>query len=575
MKQEIFDTRQRAIELLNKSISIWRQSDHADMLEGVEHDPVFSLLITALAYQANETDSDIERLKQDVLEEYARLLTPYEAGHAIPATTVIEAIPQNHVSEISLTEKSSFYLEGTAFQFMPLLRSRVINATVNSIVRLDGRRWKLTLKFQEPVTNLSGLTFAIKNARFQNVKVTINGKLLPIVMPWQYADMPLQPCFSVDALLYNHTQLYNAAMTGLDLLAKQETAVFCVKQHEPKQFIPVETETIDMIFDFSGISDDFMFDKNHFSLNAVILVNAQLNTCTLTTATPIVRVAGFSEASQEGSPVRQLMHLLPPAKEQLFGKTPVEVRRVASDRFNQGALLHLVNSLVNKFHSDYYAFLNLKNENTQAVINNIQDALQRISNAVNEGNLRNIPGIYLMLNHKVMASTPGISLDVDYLTTDGAVVNKHLMADSNFVAPAGFEGSLIKQITQPAIGFDEVNNPENVQDTIRYYLVTNDRIVTPADMKIFCYTELMNRYSIVPEMVSSITVNHAQQEERIECGYAFFVNIELVENPFVKRSFSDKIPQAEMLLERMMQVRSANIYPIFVNIRMKSETKQE
>ena len=82
MKQEIFDTRQRAIELLEKSISIWRNSDHADKLEGVERDPVFSLLITALAYQANETDSDIERLKQDVLDEYARLLTPYEVGHA-------------------------------------------------------------------------------------------------------------------------------------------------------------------------------------------------------------------------------------------------------------------------------------------------------------------------------------------------------------------------------------------------------------------------------------------------------------------------------------------------------------
>ena len=133
MKQEIFDTRQRAIELLNKSISIWRQSDHADKLEGVEHDPVFSLLITALAYQANETDSDIERLKQDVLEEYARLLTPYEAGHAIPATTVIEAIPQSHVSEVSLTEKSSFFLPVSTAKIRTmlstLLRSRLLLRT--------------------------------------------------------------------------------------------------------------------------------------------------------------------------------------------------------------------------------------------------------------------------------------------------------------------------------------------------------------------------------------------------------------------------------------------------------------
>ena len=105
-------------------------------------------------------------------------------------------------------------------------------------------------------------------------------------------------------------------------------------------------------------------------------------------------------------------------------------------------------------------------------------------------------------------------------------------------------------------------------------MVTNDRIVTPADMKIFCYKELMSRYSIVPKMVSNISVSYAQQQDRVACGYAFYVNIELEENPFVERSFSNKIPQAEMLLERMMAVRSANIYPIFVTISMK-EVKNE
>jgi len=573
MKQEIFDTRQRAIELLNKSISIWRNSDHADKLEGVERDPVFSLLITALAYQANETDSDIERLKQDVLDEYARLLTPYEVGHAIPATAMVEVTPQNRVSEIELTEKSTFFLEGVGYQFMPLLQSRVINATVNSIVRLDGRRWKLTLKFHEPITDLSGLTFAIKNAQFQDIKVSINGQLLPLVKPWQPADMPLQPCFTIDALLYNHAQLYRSSIIGLDLLARQNTAIFYVKKHDPKQFIHVESESIDLTFDFSGISDDFVFDKNHFSLNAVILVNTQLNTCTLTSALPFMRVIGFNESAQANSKTRQLMHLIPPAEEQLFGKTPVEVRRIAADRFNQGTLLKLVNSLINKFNSDYYAFQSLKDTNTQAIINSLQEALTQLSNAAHDDE-HNIQGVYLMLKREAIQSSPSISLDIDYLTTDGAVVNEHLQADSKFIVPAGLEGTEIKQIAYPNFGYDEVKDAESIQSLVRYYMVTNDRIVTPADMKIFCYKELMSRYSIVPKMVSNISVNHAQQQDRVACGYAFYVNIELEDNPFVKRSFSDKIPQAETLLERMMAVRSANIYPIFVNISMK-EVKNE
>ena len=92
MKQTAFDTRQRANELLQEAAAIWRQSAHSNQLEGIERDPIFSLLMTALAYQANEIDSDIERIKQDVLEEYIKLMTPYEAGRPIPATAVVEAV---------------------------------------------------------------------------------------------------------------------------------------------------------------------------------------------------------------------------------------------------------------------------------------------------------------------------------------------------------------------------------------------------------------------------------------------------------------------------------------------------
>jgi hypothetical protein len=104
-------------------------------------------------------------------------------------------------------------------------------------------------------------------------------------------------------------------------------------------------------------------------------------------------------------------------------------------------------------------------------------------------------------------------------------------------------------------------------------MVTNDRIVTPADMKIFCYTELMNRYAIVPDMISNISIDHIQQNSPSGFGYAFYVEITLMENPFVKRNFSDKIPQAEMLLRKMMEVRSPNVYPIYVSIQM--EIKKE
>ena len=569
MEQTAFDTRQRAAELLQEAAAIWRQSAHSDQLEGLERDPIFSLLITALAYQANETDSDIERLKQDVLEEYTRLLTPYESGHPIPATAVVEAALQSDVAEMVLTEQSTFFIENTKYQFIPLLRQRIINATVSNIIRLDGRRWKVTLKFLYPVKDLTGMTFAILDTRFQDVKVTLNDNLMRMVKPWNYADMPLQPSFATESLLYNKAQMYNAALAGLDLFARQNVALFSIKKFLSDSVIPVETSTIELVFDFKGVPDDFVFDKSHFVLNPVLLVNAKVSTATLSSATPIIRITGYTLGNPEES---QLMHLVPPSKEQLFGKTPVEVRRISSDRFNQASLMKLMNSLTTKFHSDYYSFLDMRANGLSEVIRNMQDGLLKLSRAIRQEQLHSMPGVYLLINRDFLAETQNISLDISYVTTNGAAVNNSLSPDSRFIPPVGLNGSAMRLIADPTSGFDEVNDTEKLQNLARYQLVTNDRIVTPADMKILCYTELMNRYSIAPSMVSDMTVSHRQQIDKADCGYAFWVNIRLQDNPFVRRSFSDKIPQAEMFLQKRMEVRSSCIQPIYVNIMMDTES---
>ena len=99
MKEDIYSTRQRATDLLNETLSIWQKGDHIDQLEGLAKDPVFSLLMTALAYRANEMDGEVERLRQDVLEEFARMMMPYEAGHAVLATKLEHT---DKVQEVSI-----------------------------------------------------------------------------------------------------------------------------------------------------------------------------------------------------------------------------------------------------------------------------------------------------------------------------------------------------------------------------------------------------------------------------------------------------------------------------------------
>ena len=572
MKQTIFENKQRAEELMREAIRIWRSSDHPDQLEGIEQDPVFSLLLTALAYQSNELENDLDQMKAEVLEEFSRMLVPYEIGHAIPATAVVQASLQPGLSSLELTQEHIFTLTDTEATFIPLLRTRVFNATIRSFVRMDGRRWKVSLKSDNPISDLSGLCFVVKNRSFKDLKVTIKGQILPIVSPWEFSELPLSPCFDIDTVLYNGSQTYNAAVSCLDLFARQNIRMYYVKNHQANKILPTETESVDLVFEFSGIKDDFVFDKDNLILNSIMLVNAEVHTADLTSHTPIVRVAGYQSLGNEvDSSGQQFLHMLRPSSDQIFSHFPVEVRKMSADRFNQGRLVVLLNTLISRYYTDFYAFQSLREEANDKVMYSLIETLTRMRDAARANAEERIPGVYLMLNPRATDIRNDVSLSLTYVTTLGSAINAQLSDNSTFQPPAGFSNNLVRLIATPVPGSDEVRDQLEEAALSRYYMITNDRLVTPADIKLFCYMELMTRYGITRQMVKSITVSHRQQQDRWEAGFEILVEIILNENAFIRRGFEDKIPQAETLMQAMMSVRSANIYPIQVTITIDKQ----
>ena len=572
MRQTIFENKQKADELIQEAIRIWRGSDHPDQLEGIEQDPVFSLLMTALAYQSNELENDLEQMKSDILNEFARMLTSYEVGHAIPATAVVETALQSGVAEMGLTERHVFTLADTSAQFIPLLRTRVLNTSVRSIARMDGRRWKVSLKFDSPISDLSGFCFSIKNHYFKELKVYLKGQLLPLIAPWDYSELPLMPCFDIDSILYNRSQTYAAAASCLDLFARQNVRMYCIKQHQGKKFLPTETDSLELVFEFTGIRDGFLFDKDNLSLNTIILVNAHIHSADLSSGAPIVRVAGFQSQSTESDAVsQQFLHMLRPSSDLIYGKMPVEVRKVDADRFNQGSLVALLNTLISKYYTDFYAFQNIKDEMNDRVMHDLIETLTRIRDAARADVEQRVPGVYLMLRPQTDKQTKAVTLSVSYLTTLGASINNKLTVDSAFQSPSGFNGIATRQIAAPVPGNDEVRDKIEEASLSRYYMITTDRLVTPADLKLFCYTELQTRYGITRQMIKGISISHRQQLGSWNAGYEILVEITLNDSTFIRRGFEDKIPMAEMLLQGMMSVRSTNIYPIEVTIQIDKQ----
>ena len=124
MRQKLFATGQMAKDLQKEAMAIYRQSNNEEYFEGMENDPVISLLMTALAYQEYAADNELSRLKSEVFEDFSRMLIPYDLCHANPASVLVKTSTDDGVNTVQLHAGMSFSLSENRFNFMPLLESR-------------------------------------------------------------------------------------------------------------------------------------------------------------------------------------------------------------------------------------------------------------------------------------------------------------------------------------------------------------------------------------------------------------------------------------------------------------------
>lgn len=554
MRQKIYATQQMAEELMKEAIAIWKQGNQAEHLEGIDKDPVVSLLMTALAYQEYIAEGELERLKAEVLDDFAQMLIPYELTHAVPASTIIQTSTEENVAEIELGSQNAFQIGGSGYSFIPLLKTKIFNASVKSIERLDARRWRVTLNFKEPVTSLGGLAFMVENERFKDLEVTLNGRRVELVKPWQYANLPLADCFSIDTQLYNTTLAFDAGATWFDLFAQHNKRMFVVDrwQEEP---LKQANDSLNLIFEFKGIGADFSFDKTKLLLNTTILVNVAQRSVRLSSEKPIAHIA-----SNE-----QMLHLLRPSADQIFGgNTPFIIRRAATQRFNVNGLLRLLHCIIDKYSTDYYAFMQVERARNGLDGARLYQWLKTLVKYVEEVPGAFTSGMYLML--KKTEGHEEDSLHINYLTTQGSVANSILDGGRITGVPTGLSLTDTRMMGEYLPGHDEVQGADAQHSLSRYFLITGNRLVTPADLKIFCYNEMLLRYNIASSQIKNITVRNNISCDPENCGFETEVLIMLVDDIFVQRSFADKIPQAEIVLQKMMEVRSASMYPIRLQI---------
>ena len=563
MRKKIFATGELAKELQKEATAIWRMGSNEDNFEGLENDPVVSLLMTALAYQEYTADNELSRLKDEVLEDFSRMLIPYELCHAKPASVLVQTNTEENVNMVSLHADTTFSLSDSKYNFMPLLETTVYNAKVDSIVRLDARRWKVSIDFKEEISSLEGFSFLVNNNSFKDLNISIAGKRISLVKPWHYANLPLSACFSIDSMLYNETLAFDATTTWFDLFAEQNKRMFVVEKYASDNIFACPVDKIDLVFEFMGMSDDFVFDKSQLIINTVLLVNTSERSATISVNNPIVRIADEDENASE-----KLLHLMRPSAEQMYKNISFTLRRSAIERFNSDNLLKLLHCLIDKYSTDYYAFMQIDRYKNGLEISRLYQWLVNLAKYLEESPIEMSSGVYLLLKKGKENIAEDESLTLNYLTTQGAAVNQYLSVRSVFNVPVGLSGQGTTVVAEPVLGVDEAVGTNIQNSMLRYYMVTNNRLVTPADIKIFCYNELLRRYNIDSSIIRNIIVKNVIYSEIGHCGFETKVEILMIDDVFVKRSLAGKINEVELILQKMIEVRSSFVYPVQVNIRI-------
>lgn len=569
MKQNIFETQQRAKELIQQAMNIWKASDQSQNLEGLEKDPVYSVIMGAIAYQANELDNEIEELKTEIFEEFEKTLSVGAAGNPVPATLVLQTNAVGN-TPIDIDANVRFGCGGEE-NFIPVLESRLFNIHDMMVRRIDGRRWKVSLEFPEAIDNLDGMTFAISELPFHDLSVSLlqdgNDIPLEIIAPWDSANLPMSEPFSLDTLMYN--RMYSVTDGGtrgnispyscfmaMDLYSRQNLSLFMFSMKNDNRRFHSSTH-IDLCFEFDGVGDGFQFDNAQIAFNILLLANVRIKTVTLTGKMPLARLTGNSNDED-------FIHLLRPAQDQIYSSVPISVRRIATERFNQSRLAKRLVELVEHYNSDYYAFLQMEPTQSDTHIQRISQSLKALLNLMQIDNVET-EGYYAMLPHN--GNVDGLSLDIRYLTTAGGSLA--LSQDMMVMVPKGLDQNRTRQLVAPQKGLNAIRDTQAEASLRRYLMTTNDRLVTPADLKLFCYTELQNRYSVVRDIIDNISVKHEPFNQGTYHTYCLKVRIKLVANNFVKRAFEGRVESIENYLEKMMQTRSTGIYPIKVKIIMQ------
>ena len=534
----------RVAELRSKVFSLWASEGKWDgnnpnsPLFGMDKDPVVALLITAMAYQELQIETDLENFRKGLVSELEDTLLPFHLTKANPAVIMMTTAKAKGNkarcivgADTDFTVQKESFMERSTHHFCPLFESNIIGATITDLCQTLNGQWKLTLEVDDEKALLGGVGFFFKGIEFDELVMRLGDKEIGLIYPWEYDRFPMNPDFSFWNLVYNHSLVFGTNEQWFDLWAEQPMQYYMVDPYTP---MILSRGTTELTLEFIGLKNKNIGTNNVF-INSFPAVNVTKRSFSLTPSEPVVKIANdsdfFMNLVGEYDTVEEADKFI--------------LRRYGCERFGFAELLRLADELQKRSGTDFYAYQQFSSLQNGDKMRKLKVLLKDILSEINrEGTPKT--GVYALLKENAEVE---LAIPLKALYTDGAKGNNIEPGAQVIAVPNDFNLGETLVLTRSSGGRDEITNEDQKKRLARYYTLTNDKLVTRSDLKSFCIKELYNY-----DIGSVNRVEVATNDDGIRTVVAFVADV----NPELD------LKSIQQRLERLIEVRSSGLMPVQV-----------
>jgi len=574
-----------------------------ELKSGEQLDPAIQLFIEAFAGLSWETQNAIESIREEILLQVAAALTPDSLVTALPAHTVIKAMPAEPVLEIG--KHTSFYTNCLpdshaergikSLGFAPVIDSvRLVRGEISSLVcenslykiGRDGEKdlfakasaftpatnrclW-IGLSLSPLIENLKGIHFYID---FPNTVHCHELYDLLGYTRWSINGLNLEMLPGINSEYRKTTSTeddifsrYNTLNTNdrdiMDLYRKQflhiagdirrfplEKHAFPVellpffpkrvREQEPLYWIKVEFPTF---FKTSELDDIVLH------LNAFPVSNKNLNSKTLDRNKSLTGIVAltlqecehfFDIDKVEDSHGREYRYLPYAQSGKKQGGT-YTLNRENPERFGRKNLTELFEQIISLTHTELATFSAMKIDNARNIAADIEQEIRSIRERLDDNNVRMTGSpVYLLVDAK--EDDPYIY--IDYWTTNCEAANElpygSVLYPVNFIPVEKDTCVLLKRVK----GGKSIPGNEDVLSAYKHALATHDRLYSASDYENYCRMKFGSKLQQV-KIRRGITCSAKPKE-----GLVRTIDICLTPFPEYREMMLSPLTQGELKIE--------------------------